>query len=244
MKIIGAGFGRTGTTSLKAALEQLGFDPCYHMVEVFKNPRHAEFWHRAALTTKQGDVVDWDELLGGYEATVDWPGSYFWEELMEAYPEAKVLLSVRDPDKWYESTLRTIYGMRKSDYVFGVLSWMPVIGNVARMIDTLIWKDTFESNFEDRAYAKEVFERHIREVREKVPADKLLVYEVKQGWEPLCEFLDVEVPGEAFPHLNDAASARRAIRIVTTIAYAAPLVGTVLAGVTLLKILRRVRRSE
>ena len=98
LKVIGAGFGRTGTMSLKVALEELGFDPCYHMSELFENSSHADLWNAAA----DGERVDWEALLGGYAATVDWPGCSFYEELMEAYPDAKVLLSVRDPERWYE----------------------------------------------------------------------------------------------------------------------------------------------
>src|SRR5918997_4262033 len=109
VKVIGAGFGRTGTASLKAALETLGFDPCYHMTEVFKHPGHAAFW-RAAW---RGEPADWDGLLGAYEATVDWPACTFYAELMERYPEAKVLLSVRDPERWYQSMRSTIYELTK-----------------------------------------------------------------------------------------------------------------------------------
>src|SRR3712207_3865573 len=125
MKVIGAGFGRTGTASLKAALETLGFGPCYHMTEVFANPDHAGFWRVAW----QGEPVHWDAILGGYEAAVDWPACTFYAELMERYPDAKVLLSVRDPERWYESTRSTIYELtrvatasRRSRAVFGFMT--------------------------------------------------------------------------------------------------------------------------
>ena len=91
--------------SLKAALETLGFGPCYHMIEVFEHPEHAGFWQAAW----RGEPVDWDGLLGGYEAAVDWPACTFYEELLQRYPDARVLLSVRDPERWYESTRDTIY---------------------------------------------------------------------------------------------------------------------------------------
>ena len=109
MKVIGAGFGRTGTMSLKVALEKLGFGPCYHMTEVFAHPEHTHFW----LSAWRGEPADWEGVLGDYEATVDWPACTFYEELMERYPGAKVLLSVRDPDRWYESTRSTIYELSK-----------------------------------------------------------------------------------------------------------------------------------
>jgi Sulfotransferase domain len=109
VKVIGAGFGRTGTASLQSALQELGFGPCYHMYEVFEHPQHADFWEAAW----RGETVDWDEVLGSYEATVDWPGCAFYRELMERYPDAKVLLSVRDPEQWYESTRNTVYKLTK-----------------------------------------------------------------------------------------------------------------------------------
>jgi hypothetical protein len=104
LEVIGAGFGRTGTKSLKAALEELGFDPCYHMSELFGHPEHVELWEAAA----RGKSVDWNELLGGYRATTDWPACSFYEELMQSYPDAKVILTLRDPNRWYESTYNTV----------------------------------------------------------------------------------------------------------------------------------------
>jgi Sulfotransferase domain len=109
VKVIGAGFGRTGTASLKAALEELGFGPCYHMMKVFEHPEHADFWE----AVWRGEPVNWDKVLEGYEATVDWPACTFYGELMERHPEAKVLLSVRDPERWYESMRSTIYELTK-----------------------------------------------------------------------------------------------------------------------------------
>lgn len=235
MQVIGAGFGRTGTMSLKTALEELGFDPCYHAIELFENPRHAELWGAAA----RGKPVDWDELLGDYQSTVDWPGCAFYKELMEAYPGAKVLLSVRDPERWYESTANTIYGMRRG----GLMSPMgplmrvlaPARGRAAQTMNKIIWDDTFSDNFEDRRYAIEVFNRHIEEVKEHVPADLLLVYEVKEGWEPLCEFLNVEVPEDKpFPHLNDTAAFGKMIRKRLMLTFAALTGGALLDGLVLL----------
>jgi len=207
LKIIGAGFGRTGTLSLKAALEQLGFAPCYHMTELFQHPDQIAYWEAAT----NGEPVDWHELFNHYQATVDWPACAFYAQLMEAYPEAKVLLSVRDPDRWYESVISTIYqtsGMLKSPQgrfrfsLFRILS--PQRARIVRMINTLIWQNTFDNRFEDKAHALAVFQQHIEEVKQRVPADKLLVYNVKDGWEPLCAFLGVEVPANIpFPHLND-----------------------------------------
>ena len=244
MKVIGAGFGRTGTTSLKAALETLGFGPCYHMTEVFANPEHADFW----LSAWRKEPADWEGVLGGYEAAVDWPACTFYEELMERHPEAKVLLSVRDPERWYESTRTTIYELSKSyigspifRVIFAFISFLAFGGFVNRtwgtMVDEIIFRGTFQGRLEDKTYAMEVFERHNEEVKRRVPPERLLVYEVKEGWGPLCDFLGVPEPEEPFPRLNDAAQLRRGMRAVRALSVAAPAVFGLLAvlGLTLLR---------
>jgi hypothetical protein len=209
MKVIGAGFGRTGTSSLKAALERLGFGPCYHMTELFKHPSHGSFWERAV----GGESVKWDEFFRNYGSAVDWPACSFYEELMGAYPGAKVILTVRDPDRWHESTMKTIYNASdpNSGSPFFALAGLvaPRMKRTGRMVNDLIWRGTFDGRFEERGHAVSVFERHIEEVKAKVPPEKLLVYDVKEGWEPLCEFLDAPVPDEPFPRLNDARTFRR-----------------------------------
>ena len=190
LKIIGAGFGRTGTLSLKNALEQLGFGPCYHMTELFSHPGADEQW--GAIVNGAG--VDWNTVFEGYQATVDWPACAFYKELMQAYPQAKVLLSVRDPEKWYESVSNTIYQVSRR----------PPPTTHASMIKTLIWEGTFHGRFEDKDYAIAIFQQHIEEVKQQVPVEKLLVYDVKEGWEPLCAFLGVAAPvNTPFPRLND-----------------------------------------
>jgi hypothetical protein len=229
VKVIGAGFGRTGTWSLKVALEELGFGPCYHMTEVFTHPEHAAFWGSAW----RGEPADWEGVLGGYEATVDWPACTFYEELMERHPEAKVLLSVRDPEPWYESTRSTIYELSMllesspiARLIFGLISLL-VFGGFAggrsSIVNDMIWQGTFDGRFEDKAYAIEVFERHNEEVKRRVPSERLLVYEVTEGWVPLCEFLGVPEPEETFPHLNDATLLRRGTKAVRTLATAVPV---------------------
>jgi hypothetical protein len=246
LEVIGAGFGRTGTMSLKVALEELGFDPCYHMTEVFANPEHVELWEAAA----RGEPVDWEELFRGYRATVDWPGAAFYEELMERYPGARVILTVRDPDGWYESTRNTIYNIQNvaSSPIFSLgalfLPRMAHMRRTARMASDLAWKGMFDGRFEDRQYAIEVFNRWNRGVKERVPAERLLVYEVKEGWEPLCEFLGVEVPdNKAFPHLNDAEAFRRMIRRRLALAFVALIGGASLVAIALLYLVTRHRTS-
>ncbi|MGO9471351.1 MAG: sulfotransferase family protein [Isosphaeraceae bacterium] len=220
IQIIGAGLGRTGTLSLKAALEELGFAKCYHMVDVFARKDDARTWDAAV----RGEPVDWDGLFAGYRATVDVPSCLFYRELMEKYPEAKVILTVRDPERWYDSARQTIYFAQDA-----FPKWAAVLNPrmrvFRRMIDRL-WDRMFRGRFEDRPFAIDAFNRHNEQVRRDVPADRLLVYEISQGWGPLCAFLGVPVPEvKPFPHLNDAAEFRarieRRARIVRTIGYAA-----------------------
>ena len=201
IRIIGAGFGRTGTLSLKAALEELGFSKCYHMQEVYANPRHVKTW----MAASQGQSVDWDTLFEGYQATVDWPACAFYQELMRHYPDAQVLLSVRDLEQWYTSAALTIYKTARTFPVTWVRHFVPGIRPFIRMVDEIIWNGTFQGRFADKPRAIEVFRQHIAEVKRIVPPERLLVYEVTEGWEPLCRFLQVPVPsGKPFPHLNDS----------------------------------------
>lgn len=206
MKVIGAGFGRTGTMSLKAALEQLGAGPCFHMIDLVRDPAPLALWQAAAA----GEKVDWTEILDGWESTVDWPGCSFWEDMVETWPDAPVLLSVREPEAWYRSCENSIHAAKEmalAGELEGGSEDAPdpaVIG----FINGLIWNGTFDGRFLERDYALEAFHRHNEAVKAAVPADRLLVYEVAQGWEPLCEFLGVPVPDTPMPHLNDTASFR------------------------------------
>src|SRR5215204_4669693 len=244
VKVIGAGFGRTGTASLQSALEELGFGPCYHVYEVFEHPEHAA----SQKSAWRGEPVDWDEVLGSYEATVDWPACAFYGELMERHPDAKVLLSVRDPDRWYESTRNTVYELTKlvgrspfsrvglallSLLKFGTFTVRPL-----QIAEEIAGQGTFEGKFEDKRYAIEVFNRHNEEVKRRVPEERLLVYEVKEGWGPLCKFLGVKVPDEPFPHLNDAAEIQRLILVARILSVAIPT-ALMLMGIAALALLRR-----
>jgi hypothetical protein len=254
LEVIGAGFGRTGTTSLKTALEELGFDPCY--AGLFGHPEHVELWEAA-----RGKSVDWNELFGGYRATTDWPACLFYEELMQSYPDAKVILTVRDPNRWYESTYNTFYlrqriasspvfrclqrlGLRQfnaNTFLLLVLRagelvrlFRPGMASVAGLNERLIWEETFGGNFEDRQHAIEVFDRHNEEVKRRVPVERLLVYEIKEGWGPLCDFLGVEEPDKPFPYLNDTRTFRKMIRRRITFALGVPIAGVSVAGLALL----------
>ncbi len=207
IQIIGAGYGRTGTLSLKVALEMLGFQKCYHMIELLQNPAGVQHWEAAS----QGEPVDWNALFESYEAIVDFPGCSFYQELMQYYPHAKVILTTRDPHTWYESSLNTIYkagpqGIQKLLMTLQLpfSAKLRRIIRVFRLAELAYWQREFQGRFEDRDYAIERFNQRLEEVKRVVPPEQLLVYEVKQGWEPLCRFLDVPVPvDQPFPRLNE-----------------------------------------
>ena len=185
LQVIGAGFGRTGTLTLKTALEMLGFGPCHHMVEVLANPGQIPFWNRAAL----GEEIDWEEVYGTYRSTVDWPGCYFYAQLADRYPEAKVVLSLRDPERWYDSMSETIIPSLIED-------------NAPPFIERIFLRDTFTSDF-SKSNVIAAYERHNAEVWRRIAPERLLVFEVAQGWEPLCAHLGVPVPDGPFPRVND-----------------------------------------
>ncbi|MFB2922872.1 sulfotransferase family protein [Aerosakkonema funiforme] len=218
IKVIGAGFGRTGTLSLKVALEMLGFNKCYHMDEMFENPQHKVFWENAS----EGKPVDWDALFENYQATVDFPWSCYYHQLIEHYPDAKVVLTVRDPEVWYKSALNTIYRVGRSPGENLLMSLqLPFsstkrdIFGLFRLIEKDIWHRKFDERFKDKAYALAVFNQHIEEVKRTVPPEQLLVYEVKEGWEPLCRFLGVTIPDRPFPHLNQKTEFTRILKEVS-----------------------------
>jgi sulfotransferase family protein len=205
MKLIGAGLPRTGTLSQKVALEIVGFGPCYHMVNVLADLDLALQWRRAL----DGDA-DWPEIFEGFEATVDWPGSFFWRELIDIYPDAKVLLSLRDPDAWARSMRDTIWGVLYGDILIRHLSearrivdpkWRGYLEMVREM-----WQRSGLMQGEDTTaeWMSAAMERYHKQVQRDVPADRLLVWSASDGWEPLCEFLEVPVPEMPFPHLNDS----------------------------------------
>ena len=208
LKVIGAGFGRTGTKSLKTALELLGFGRCYHMVEVMRNPSHLRHW----TDIMQGGKADWDNLFRGYQAATDWPVAAYYKDLMHVYPEAKVILTVRDPERWHRSVMNTIYQAGRG--FFGrVTRIIPSVHQFLNAMEKAIWQDVFHNRLEDKAHAVEVFKNHIEEVKRSVPKERLLIFEARQGWEPLCSFLNVPVPiDKPYPHKNKGAWVRQALK--------------------------------
>jgi hypothetical protein len=186
LRVVGAGLPRTGTLSLKAALERLLGRACYHMVEVFAHAEHVGVWHQAAL----GRMPEWKDFLAGYGASVDAPAAYFWPELSRAFPDALVLLSVRDADDWWESASQTVMQTR------GKVSpeWDAMVDAIART--------RFPGSRATRESAIEGFERHNARVRREVPAARLLEWRAGEGWGPICAALGLAVPDEPFPHTN------------------------------------------
>jgi hypothetical protein len=197
LRVIGAGLGRTGTHSLKLALERLLGGPCYHMAEVFHRPQDIPVWHAAA----KGEAVDWRKLLAGYEAAVDWPPAAFWPQLAEVFPDAIILLSVRDADGWWKSASNTIFatyqrGPRPDDNP----GWRPMIVDM--------FGNTFTPNFLEEGPAKAAFDRHNADVRKRAPANRLVEWRATDGWGPLCAALGLPVPAEPFPVSNTSEQFR------------------------------------
>ena len=212
LAVIGAGFGRTGTTSLKRALELLGFGPCYHMQTVMTRPGHARFWLRA-----KAGRGDFRGGLRGYRSAIDWPACEFYRELLEAYPDAKVILTVRDAESWYRSVRETLWTIARA-YPW----WFPPA--IGRMQDAIIWNGRFQGRFEQPEFATQMFIEHAAAVIREVPADRLLVYDVAQGWAPLCTFLGVPVPqGITFPRRNDRRVFRRIVLALRVAEWALPI---------------------
>jgi len=209
LKIIGVGFGRTGTASLYAALNQLGF-PCYHMFEVLHNKAnkgHLDFWLQVARS-EPGARQDWEKLFSDqYTAAVDNPACVVWRELLEAYPGAKVILTLhpKGAETWYESVMQTIYFTRNM-WQFRVLEAVTPFGSkFGEMVDKLIWRRGHQGTMENREKAIAHYHQHIDTIRKEVPPDRLLVFTVNEGWGPLCQFLGVPVPSTPFPNINDRA---------------------------------------
>lgn len=198
IKVIGAGYGRNGTLSLKQALEKLGFDKCYHMMELDQSKDEDLAW----LKLNRGEPVDFEKLFEGYQASVDWPSCNFWREQMAAYPDAKVILSERDPEAWYASIMKTIYPMSVSMREHAGED--PLWQRRSEMVFELIWDGLFDGRLDDKDHVIGVYLAHNQQVKAEVPAGKLLVFESSLGWEPLCEFLDVPVPDEPYPRTNSS----------------------------------------
>jgi hypothetical protein len=204
LRVVGAGLGRTGTTSLKAALEFLLKAPCYHMDEVYDHPEHVEVW-RSAL---RGDTAGLGAVMQGYAATVDWPAGAFWRELNSLFPDALVVLTVRESaEAWWRSANTTILEKNRQlaspDDPLAVTS-----GMIAEMMSL-----RFTPDWSDQESAMAAYERHNASVRQGVASGHLLEWKPDDGWEPLCVRLGLPVPETAFPHKNSAKEFRGRMKL-------------------------------
>jgi hypothetical protein len=222
LKIIGVGFGRTGTASLYTALNQLGF-PCYHMFEVIKNKEnkaHLDFWLKVA-NSEPGAQHDWEQVFSKYTAAVDNPACVVWRELWATYPNAKIILTLhpKGPGVWYESTIDTIYAPMRM-WQFKLLEAVTPFGKkFGTMCRRLIWQRGHQGTMEDREKAIAYYQQHIDTIKAAVPADRLLVFSVDQGWRPLCDFIGVPVPQTPFPNINDRVEFQKVKREMAIGAY-------------------------
>jgi len=198
LEVIGAGFGRTGTHSLGLALERLGFGPCYNIHEVDKNPGHQEIWNHAM----DGMPVNWHSLFGAYKSTVEWPGVAFFEEILQQFPDASVVLTLRDAESWYESVQNTVFDSLE----LSAHNPDPDKRQSHNLTRRLILDHTFGGRYWEKEYAIEVYRNHMQRVREVVPGVRLLQFDVRDGWKPLCDFLKKSIPAEPFPRVNERSN--------------------------------------
>jgi hypothetical protein len=206
IKIIGAGFPRTGTNTIRECLESLGFGMTYHMKQLLVHPENLHYW----TTLKETRTTNWQELYDGYEATVDFPCYPWYKEHMKQYPEAKVILTIRPFEKWYESFYSTIWQAQnppESERIamgerIGSDPRLQSVMKVLEFAKQTINEGHFQGKFLDKEFMEKVYNEHNEEVKNYVPGNKLLVFDVCEGWKPLCEFLDVEIPVESLPHTN------------------------------------------
>jgi hypothetical protein len=194
LRVVGSGFGRTGTMTTKQALETLGFGPCHHMVEIIENPAQLRLWKAAAAR----EPVDWAEVFAGYKSQVDWPGAHVWEQTASAFPEAKVIHTERPEDVWWDSFNGTI---GKFFAVFREMKLPPHIMDQCTTMHDWIMLGTF-TDFTDRDSAVAAYRANNQKVRDMIPAERLLVFNVADGWEPLCKFLVVSIPEMPFPNTH------------------------------------------
>jgi Sulfotransferase domain len=201
LKVIGAGLSRTGTFSLKRALEILGFGPCYHMDELFRRPDHVGVWANAMR-----EEPDFVALLEDYVSAVDAPVCHFWRQIRGCHPKSKVILTVRDAESWYASFHATVFQAMSRPTLVPVAARPPL-----EAVRRLVLEGVFSGRFEDKAYALSFYEAHNRSVVASVEPSDLLVYQIGEGWAPLCVFLAVPVPSQEFPMTNERARFRSRI---------------------------------
>lgn len=218
LELFNAGLGRTGTTSLKAALDVLGLGPSFHMFDIVSDEQRLRQWESVVC---DGERPDWNALFDGCRSAVDGPCAVYYEQLAEAFPDAKVILTVRDAESWWRSTYDTLY-----QFVLRSAEHPPAPGShqarLLRVTSAMVWDGLFGGRFTDQEYAMEAYRRHNEDVVSALGADRVLVYDVREGWEPLCAFLGTEVPDVAFPRANDSTAMRQRIAQAAAATPAAP----------------------
>ena len=207
LKVVGSGLGRTGTKSMQTALNMLGFGPCHHMVEVFAHPESMQLW----IDANEGRP-NWDLIFQDYQSMVDYPGAAHWKAIADHYPDAKVLHTVRDPDKWFDSTQATIFAPQSS---------ARADGDSVQSRFFASFMGPFLDHINDRAFMTDHFRKHSEAVRAAIAPERLLVYEVGEGWDRLCAFLGVPVPAEPYPSENSTADFQARVRAQAAAAQAA-----------------------
>ncbi|OZJ04037.1 hypothetical protein BZG36_03571 [Bifiguratus adelaidae] len=203
IQVFCTGYCRTGTKSIKEALETLGY-PCFHMTEIVSGCRDAKIWMDAA----DGKEVDWDAYFEGYEAVCDWPAVTFNKELIDHYPNAKIIHSVRDGESWYQSARNTIWDVSTMKCSFPMSLFTPKGFRQMQQLAAMLWKRDFDDRLTDKEHTIRMMEKHTQGVLDYKGKDNVLVFRVQDGWEPLCAFLGVPVPNGPFPHINDSKSFR------------------------------------
>ena len=193
LRVIGSGFGRTGTMSTKLALEQLGYGPCHHMTEVMADPDQPAHWAAYAA----GEPVDWHAAFERYAAQVDFPGAAVWPDLAAAFPEAKIVHTERPEEDWWPSYAATIHKFFRHRETMDL---PPPVADIFRTMDTILVDGVLGGTGKEQAIA--AYRRNNERVREEVPAERLLIFSPASGWEPLCGFLGVPVPAAPFPRTN------------------------------------------
>ena len=240
LHVIGSGWGRTGTSSFKKALEILGFGPCYHMSEVIGNNGHASGWKKLSENPDDEELLHSLIAGSGYKSSCDAPSCFFWEQQARLYPNAKVVLTARDPEKWYKSCCDTIFQMQpshsNSSIGVKVALWLglPTRG-IGAMLEKLIEKDFFHGDW-SKENVINCYNTHNEQIVKNCPPERLLVFDVNKGWAPLCEFLEVPIPDVPYPHLNDTEHFQRIVALTAGVGYTAILVGGLLATAVISKL--------
>lgn len=216
LKVIGGGGPRTGTATLKVALETLGFGKCYHMEGIFNKPDDAKHW----VDLFEKGSTDMDTLFEGYQSIVDFPGCLMYKTLLEKYPDAKVVLTLRDAEDWYESAANTVYAVTPKTFrqKFNILKKVVIssrfrkMAKVFRLVEKYLWNTHYEGQFQNREKTIQKYNDFNEEIRNFVPKGQLLEMDIKEGWGPLCAFLDVPIPDVDFPHKNKRKEFNEQIR--------------------------------